>query len=325
MLNHFAKIDLHATNTPLEYMENLTQHLGGPKIYFKRDDLNGFALGGNKLRKLEYLLADVLKNKAEAIVVSGGIHSNFIRLLVAGAAKIKVPVIAVFYGDAPEKAEGNYLLIKMVGCKTVFTHSSDRASSEVEAKKIFDSMEANGEKPYFISRGGASAIGCLGYFEFVRELHAQAQSFDHLVVPTGSCGTLAGILLGSHYFRLSQKIWGFSVSRSKEECEKRVNSLAEETRLGLGIKDQSASENCFISDSFLGAGYGVPSAEGEAAIKMVAELEGVFLDPVFTGKAFAGLISLIKTGKIRSDESVIFLHTGGSPNLFVSSKNLVNL
>jgi 1-aminocyclopropane-1-carboxylate deaminase/D-cysteine desulfhydrase-like pyridoxal-dependent ACC family enzyme len=315
--------------TPLQEMVGLSRQMRGPRIFFKREDLSGFALGGNKTRQLEYIWSDFENRKCDTMIVSGGIHSNFIRILSAWVMKAGKRMIAVYFGTEPVEREGNHLLCDLLGIEQVFTGNPDRSSTEIVAEALGEKLRQQGARPFILPRGGSTPLGCLGYFHMMEELRDQGDqkglSFDHIVIPTGSCGTLAGALAGAPQYELKAKIWGISVSRSRTECEQRVRRLSDEASALAGLGARRSSLDYEITDDSIGLGYGLPTEESQKAIELVARSEGVFLDPVFTGKAFAGMTNLIRKGRIGPDSNVLFIHCGGAPSLFVPSKSLCRI
>lgn len=314
-----GKIELGNGITPFHPTPRLANFLG-VNLWLKRDDMNGFALGGNKIRKLEYIMQDALMQKADTIVAAGGPQSNHMRLTAAAAVHLGMKSVMVYYGHSPDTKEGNYLLTQLLGVESVFTGSLDRASVDREASLVIARLKQEGHKPYFVPRGGATPLGTLGYVEFVKELKMQIDEsnivFEHLIVTCGSGGTLAGICLGAEVYGLGLKIWGINVSRPREESMLRVKELAD--RCAQTYLETTYHQTAdFELEDYRGVGYGQVQPEVSQAIRNAASTEGIFLDPVFTGKAFWGLTDLIAQRKIKKGAQVIFLHSGGHPTLFV--------
>jgi len=311
--------------TPLEGAPRLSEVLGGPRILFKRDDLTGFALGGNKVRKLEYLLAEVVDQNADVVVTGAGPQSNYLRTTAAAARKLGLDAVLVMHGDPPAEVQGNYLLDRLAGAEIIFTGDEDRSSVDRALDEVADDLRRRGRRPYVIPRGGASPLGSVGYvacaLEMETQLVAQGVRAHHLVCATGACGTQAGLWLGATWLQAAYRIWGITVSRPREECLTRVRSLATATAELLGLAPPP-SESPIVLEEYLGTGYGIVTAEAVEAIRLVARTEGVFLDPVYTGKAMAGLIDLVQQGEIGRDDTVIFLHTGGAPGLFAHARQI---
>ncbi len=307
--------------TPLQEASRLAAAIAGPRLWIKRDDLTGFGFGGNKVRSLEFLLADALAQQADTLVTGAGPQSNWVRATAAAAVYASLTMVAVYPGTPPPKVEGNYRLTRLLGADIHFTGDPDRASVDVYIETIAAELRGNGRRPYTIPRGGACTIGTLGYvraaYELAEQCAAQGVSPDAIVLATGSCGTHAGLLAGVHTLSLPWRIEGFTVSRSVEEVRSRVHGLAQAALERLGLAQTITSREVIVHGGFIGPGYGIPTAEGAEAIRLMARCEGIFLDPTYTGKALAGLIAYARTRRYRDDETLIFLHTGGEPALFV--------
>jgi len=314
------RLPLALLPTPLVEAPRLSQALGGPRLFFKRDDLTGFGFGGNKVRKLEYYLADALAQEADVIVTGAGPQSNHIRATAAAARAAGLDVVAVMHGARPAESQGNLLLDELLGAALRFTNHPDRARVDTLIEAVAAELRQAGRRPYVIPRGGASALGALGYVDFVRELAAQLRAAavrpSALALAVGSCGTQAGLLAGAKIEQAPYRILGFTVSRPVAECVERVRRFAVEAARLIGCEITIGPEEVVVRDGFIGPGYGIPTPEGVEAIRLVARSEGVFLDPTYTGKAMAGLIGEIRAGRIGKDETVVFLHTGGEPGLF---------
>jgi D-cysteine desulfhydrase len=315
-----ARFPLALLPTPLIEAPRLARALGGPRLFFKRDDLTGFGLGGNKVRGLEFYLADALAQQADVIVTGAGPQSNHVRATAAAARVAGMDVVAVLHDSRPPLASGNLLLDALLGVELRFTNSPDRTLVDAWIPRVADELRAAGRRPYVIPRGGASALGALGYVECAREMREQAAvlglRWDRLVLATGACGTHAGLLAGRHIHDFQTIIHGITVSRPVAECLERIPRLAQAAARLAGHELVLAVEEVVVGDGFIGAGYGIPTAEGIAAIQLVARTEGIFLDPTYTGKAMAGLIAEVRAGRISKAENVVFLHTGGEPGLF---------
>jgi D-cysteine desulfhydrase family pyridoxal phosphate-dependent enzyme len=315
-----SRFPLALLPTPLVEAPRLSRALGGPRILFKRDDLTGFGFGGNKVRGLEYYIADALTKNADLIVTGAGPQSNHIRATSAAARVAGLDVVAVMHDMRPVETQGNLLLDELLGAQLRFTNNPDRGFVDTEIETVAEELRRAGRRPYVIPRGGASALGAFGYVECVRELDAQLKTVDvqpdWLVLATGACGTQAGLVAGTKILGSAYSILGITVSRPVEECEQRIERFAIETAQLAGHMIEIESEDVVVQDGFIGPGYGIPTPEGVEAIRLVARTEGIFLDPTYTGKAMAGLIAEIRSGRMRRDETVMFLHTGGEPALF---------
>ena len=315
-----ARFHLALLPTPLVEAPRLSRVLDGPRIFFKRDDLTGFGFGGNKVRGPEFYLADALAQQADVVVTGAGPQSNHIRATAAAARVAGLDMVAVVHDSRPSETQGNLLLDALLGAELRFTNDPDRALVDVKIEEIAAELRAAGRHPYVIPRGGASALGALGYVECIQELSGQANAqglhIDRLVLATGACGTQAGLLAGRHVYGVRFGVLGITVSRPVAECLERITRITLAAGRLLGHAIELAVGEVVVRDGFIGPGYGIPTAEGNDAIRLVAQTEGIFLDPTYTGKGMAGLIAEIRAGRFRRDETVVFLHTGGEPGLF---------
>lgn len=329
--------------TPLIEAARLSKVIGGPRIFIKRDDMTGFGFGGNKVRGLEFYIADALARHADVIVTGAGPQSNHIRATAAAARVAGLDVVAVMHDARPAETQGNLLLDELLGAQLRFTNDPDRSLVDIEIESVAQELRRAGRRPYVIPRGGASALGALGYVECLREMDAQLRAMNvrpdlstslreaspwdrtcWIVLATGACGTQAGLIAGSKIYGAPDRVLGITVSRPVAECVKRVRQLAIEAARLVGHAITLEAEDVVIRDGFIGPGYGIPTPEGIEAIRLVARTEGVFLDPTYTGKGMAGLIAEIRSGQIGKDETVVFVHTGGEPALFAHAGKLVH-
>ena len=322
------RLELAKLPTPLDRVENLGKSLGNLDLWFKRDDLTGFGLGGNKVRSLEYLAADAMKVNSNILITGGSPGSNHVRTTMAVAAHLGLKGVAVLSGTRPSKANGNLLLNQLLDAKLVFTGNPDRSYIDNYIEDEAESLRGKGESPYMIRRGGVSSLGCIGYVSAAVEICSQLQSLnlnpDILLCATGCGVTQAGLLVGFKLMGLNCRLYGITVSRSRDECIAYIKQLINETEDVLGLESRVKNDEIFVFDEYIGEGYSVPTSEGIDAIRLVAQTEGIFLDPIYTGKAMAGLTDLVKKGLIGSDNTVIFLHTGGSPSIFSNSTIISN-
>ncbi len=320
-MQNIPRISLAFLPTPLKEAPRLSAAIEGPRLWIKRDDLTGFGFGGNKIRGLEFLLADALAQGADTIVTGAGPQSNSVRATAAVAVHMGLSIVAVYSGTRPREVEGNYRLTRMLGAEVRFTDDPNRATVDGFIETVAAELREAGRRPYIIPRGGANFLGTLGYVLAAQELAEQCTNRgiepSALVLATGSCGTHAGLLAGVHALQLPWRVEGFTVSRAVDEVEARVYALAQTTLERLGFDSTLATRDVIVHDGFIGPGYGIPTAEGAAAIRLAARCEGIFLDPTYTGKALAGFIAHTRAGRFQRDETVIFLHTGGEPALFV--------
>lgn len=323
ILDKFARVNLAHLPTPLEPLPRLSQALGGPEIWVKRDDCTGLATGGNKTRKLEFLIAEAQVQGAEVVITGGALQSNHARQTAAAAAKVGMKCLLLLENGLNSQnslylRNGNMLLHRLHGAEI----------QEVPVNSDFNALldnavleyAKNNVKAYPIPIGGSNATGALGYVDCALELSNQMQemdlSFDHLVMATGSSGTQAGLIAGLKQTDLNLPVHGMCVSSTKDEKEAKVRALTLEI-LKLIYSDTILHDLDVIANSdYVGEGYAIPTSSTIEAIKLVAETEGLLLDPVYTGKAMAGLIDYVRKGKFRKDERVVFLHTGGPVALF---------
>jgi len=316
--------------TPLEPARRLSAHLGGPDIWFKRDDLLGLAGGGNKTRKLEFLVAEAIANGADTLVTVGAVQSNHCRLTAAAAAVEGLKCRLVLEERVPNSyrsgAGGNNLLFHLLGVESidVVPAGTDLAARLAqEAQAVAD----HGGKAYVLPGGGSNALGALGYAacaqELVNQCFDEGLRADHIVCASGSAGTHAGLIAGLAGLGANLPVTGVSVRRPRGEQEGNVHKLASECASLLGLAAPVAREAVTVEDGYVGPGYSLPTAEMAEAVRLTAALEGVLLDTVYTGKAMAGLIGLIRAGRFRRGEKLIFLHTGGAPSLSAFSDVLL--
>jgi len=309
--------------TPLQPANRLSAAQADPKLWFKRDDLIGFALGGNKIRGLEVMLADALQLEADTLITGAGVQSNHVRATAFVATHAGMDCIAVYWGKQPSQTDGNYRVTAMLDAQVHFTQEDDRASVDTAIETLAEQMRGSGKRPYPIPRGGACMMGVLGHVLAVCELYRQCQELalnpDAIVLAVGSGGTYAGWLLGTKLLNLNWRIIGYSVSRDPAEASLQIARLTNEAAAWLGFKICFSATDAPVLGGFIGPGYGIPSPEGANAIKLVARAEGLLLDPVYTGKAMAGYLSRLAAGMFDECENVIFLHSGGEPAFFAGN------
>ena len=289
--------------TPLIEARRLAAALNGPRILIKRDDMTGFGFGGNKVRVLEYYLADALAQEADVIVTAGGPQSNHVRATAAAARVAGLQVIAIMHGSRPDEYQGNLLLNELLDIEVQFTNSPERVLLDRKIEEVAAELREAGRHPYLIPRGGASALGALGYVECVREMEAQLAQMgaqaSWVVLATGSCGTQAGLLAGARIYAASYRVLGITVSRQVVECRERIERIAGEAGKLAGHPFEVSPDDIRVLGDFIGAGYGIPTPECVKAIRLVARTEGLFFDPTYTGKGMAGLIGEIQSGAYR--------------------------
>lgn len=312
--------------TPLLRAPRLGRAIGIPNLLLKRDDLIAFGFGGNKIRGLEFLIADARAHDADVILTGAGTQSNHVRATAATAAWAKLEAIAVYWGHEPARTEGNFALTRLLGAQMRFTHDDERASVDAALETVAAELRATGRRPYIIPRGGACGLGVIGHILAVAELAAQCRAEnvepDAIVLAVGSGGTFAGWLVGIRALGLPWRLEGFTVSRPAREVRQRIVSLAAEGAAIASCDVRIEEKDVIVHDGFLGAGYGIPTYEGDAAIVIGARREGVFFDPTYTGKALAGLIAHAADGRIRASDCAVFVHTGGQPTLLARAESL---
>ncbi|GAA0568210.1 D-cysteine desulfhydrase [Craurococcus roseus] len=323
-LARFPRIRLGHGPTPLEPMENLTKRLGGPRLWIKRDDCTGLSTGGNKTRKLEYLMADARAQGADTVITQGATQSNHARQTAAACAKLGFRCHILLedrtgYTDDAYRMSGNVLLDKLHGASVERRPGGADMQAEMEA--VAERMRGEGKRPYVIPGGGSNPIGALGYVTAALELVNQAAEMglkiDHLVHATGSAGTQAGLVAGLVGLNSGIPVLGIGVRAPREKQEANVLALAQRTADHLGLPPGTVrAEHVVANCDYVGQGYGIPTRGMVDAVRLVAETEGVLLDPVYSGKGMAGLIDLVRKGSFPEDSSVVFLHTGGAVGLF---------
>jgi D-cysteine desulfhydrase len=309
--------------TAIEPLDNLSRALGGPRIWVKRDDTLGLAGGGNKTRKLEFLVADALAQQADTLITVGAVQSNHCRLTLAAAAREGLKCRLVLEQRVPGSydpgASGNNFLFGLLGVERVAVVDAGEDLAAAMAALAAD-LPAQGRRGYLIPGGGSTPLGALGYVACANEILDQAfdmgVALDHVLCASGSAGTHAGLVVGLTGRDADIPLTGINVRRPRPEQETNVLALASATADLLGLSRAVPREAIVALDDWVGPGYSLPSEAMIEAVRMLARLEGLLLDPVYTGKAMAGLIGLVRAGRFRPGENVLFVHTGGSPALF---------
>ena len=299
--------------TPVENLPRLSQSLNGPRLLVKRDDQTGLAFGGNKTRKLEFLVAEAQVGGADALITAGALQSNHCRQTAAAAARFGFGCTLVLVGEPPARASANLWLDQLLGAQIIWT---DKAHRDGTLQNAFDSARLQGKKPYLVPYGGSNSTGVLGYAFAMEELIGQGVKADWIILASSSGGTQAGLVLGAHLFGFSGKILGISVDEPKRALQIHVAKLASETSGRLGPLIEFVEEDVLVNADYATPGYGVMTGDERAAIQLFAKYEGLLLDPVYTGRAAAGLIDLIGKGFFKKDDTILFWHTGGQPALF---------
>ncbi len=316
--------------TPIEKLSRLSAELGGPTIYMKRDDLLGLAGGGNKTRKLEFLVAEALQQGADTLITCGAVQSNHCRLTLAAAVKEGLKCRLVLEervaGSYHPEAGGNNFLFRLLGVEkvTVVTGGTDMTAAMAQ---VAEEVASQGRKAYVIPGGGSTPLGATGYVACAQEILAQTfdlgLNIDRVICASGSAGTHAGLVTGFYGNNSQIPVMGMNVSRSKDEQEQLVYELVKETAAHVGILADIPALAVRCYDEYVGPGYSLPTAEMAEAVRMMARLEGILMDPVYTGKAMAGCIDLVRKGVLKKGENILFVHTGGSPALHVYMEHIL--
>lgn len=316
--------------TPLEFLPRFTEAVGGPQIYIKRDDLLGLTSGGNKTRKLEFLVADALAQKADTLITCGAVQSNHCRLTLSAAVKEGLKCRLVLEERVPgsynPEASGNNFLFQLLGVEKIIVVP---AGSDMMAamNSVAKELEAEGRKGYVIPGGGSNAIGATGYVACAQEIQDQlfqmGIEIHRVCVASGSAGTHAGLLTGFLGCNMNIPIVGIGVSRDPQDQDPLVHKVAVETAKRLGIRQEIEKDSVVTFGDYWRPQYSVPNAKMVEAVNLMAKTEGILLDPVYTGKAMAGLIDLCRNGYFKKEESLLFVHTGGSPALYAYQKVLL--
>lgn len=321
-LDQFPRVPLCHQPTPIEPMLRLSEHLGGPSLFIKRDDCTGLASGGNKTRKLEFLVGDALENNADMLVTQGAVQSNHVRQTAAAACRYGLKCHGLLERRVPDRASdyeetGNVLLDKLFGATLEFRPSG--LDMNAEAQAVTEQLRADGHRPYFIPGGGSNEIGALGYVSCAQEILAQSVdmgvNFDWIVMATGSTGTQAGLVAGLHTNGADLPVMGVSVRQKRDVQIKAVHGLTERTLNKIG-GPSIGTDKIIVDDGYVGEGYGLPADTTLNAISVAAQYEGLLLDPVYSAKGFAGLLGLVTADFFKPTDNVLFLHTGGSVALF---------
>jgi L-cysteate sulfo-lyase len=322
-LSRFPRVALAHLPTPIEHLSRLSEALGGPDIFVKRDDCTGLATGGNKTRKLEFLMADAQARDADTIITQGAVQSNHARQTAAAAARLGMHCELLFENRIADPDEaylnsGNVLLDKLYAAETHHYPGGTDMNAAMEQRAA--ALREQGRRPYIIPGGGSNPVGALGYVNCALELLHQANSeslrIDHILHATGSAGTQAGLVAGLQACNAGIPVLGIGVNAPLDVQEKRVYDLAAATAELVGAPGCVAREDVKANCDYVGEGYGIPTEGMREALKMLARLEGLLFDPVYSGKALAGMIDLIRQGEFKRGENLLFLHTGGSAALF---------
>ena len=327
LTDSLPRVSLAHLPTPLEEMPRLCKALGGgPRLLVKRDDQTGLATGGNKARKLEFLVAEALAQEADTLVTSGGPQSNHCRQTAAAAAKMGLRCVLVLSGNPPPRSQwnGNLLLDDLLGAEVRWAGDHDRDTVLAE---VAEALRAAGARPYLVPVGGSVPTGAAGYVAAVEELAGQlaerGERVERIVFASGSAGTHAGVLVGAKALRLEARVEGINDDKVGGLLDK-IQALATATAAHLGLDLSFSKEDFILHDAYGAPGYGVITDAEREAIRLLAHTEGIIADPVYTGRALAGLIDLVRQGVYGPDETVLFWHTGGVAGLFPRAAELLD-
>ncbi len=306
--------------TPLVELTRLASLLGGPRIWIKRDDQTGLAFGGNKTRKLEFLLGDAIAKGADTIITAGAAQSNHCRQTAAAAAHVGLKCHLVLGGTEPDLATGNLLLDQILGSQI---HWAGKHRKGEDIPILVKELKSAGKQPYVIPYGGSNELGALAFVEALKEVelqsHQQRLSFSHIIFPSSSGGTQAGLMLGQKRLGTSYQLLGIQIDKGEMDqvsLAQSIIDLANQTAGMIGDPVTFSEQDLILNPNYMGDGYGVVSSREQEAISLTAQTEGILLDPVYTGRAMGGLMDLIRIGAIDAASRVLFWHTGGTPALF---------
>jgi D-cysteine desulfhydrase len=308
------RIPIAQLPTPIQRLMRISAEYGGPQIHVKRDDLTGMALSGNKIRKLEFVLAKALQDGADVLITCGGLQSNHARAVAAAAPLFGMKAHLVLRGDPPKIPKGNLFLDRLLDAEITYVPEAESSDLDASMQQIADEYRQQGQTPYIIPMGASDATGALGYVAAIQELLCQFATMnsypDVIVVPCGSAGTLAGLLIGKHIFELSCDILGISVSAEVAYFQEKVLNIVEEFCQKYR-EVRVDKDDIQVLDGYIGAGYGLSRPDELRFIAHVARSEGIILDPTYTGKAFYGLVQEIQKGRFTKGQDILFIHTGG--------------
>ncbi|AOT10233.1 D-cysteine desulfhydrase [Pseudoalteromonas luteoviolacea] len=321
ILQHLPKAKLGYLPTPVIKLENLSRILGGPDILMKRDDLTGLALGGNKTRKLEYILGDALKKGRDTVITAGAQQSNHCRQTAAAAAKLGLECHLLLGGEQPVKLNGNLLLDELFGAHIHFTKENRKGE---DIPNLVETLKLSGHKPYVIHYGGSNELGACGFIEAGFELATQldVKNLSHVFFASSSGGTHAGLMIAKSLLKHNYELTGIQIDKAEGETisfKHHVHKLVNSTSSFLNLQQNYAINEVLLDKGYLETGYGVLTEQEKEAIQLLAKSEGILLDPVYTGRAFAAMVDKIQKRALPIDKQVLFWHTGGAPSLFAYS------
>ncbi|MES9850714.1 MAG: D-cysteine desulfhydrase family protein [Candidatus Thiodiazotropha sp. L084R] len=318
------KVDLGFFPTPVVALSRLSAALGGPEILMKRDDLTGLAFGGNKTRKLEYLLSDAINSGCDTVITAGAAQSNHCRQTAAAAAFLQLDCHLVLGGWAPKMANGNLLLDNLFGSQI---HWSGLNRKGEDIPQIAEALKAKGKRPYLIPYGGSNELGAYGFVRAVEELETQldTSTLSHIIFASSSGGTHAGLMLGKSLLNKNYNLLGINIDKGETDSRsfaEFIIDLANKTSCSINADISFTTEDLILNGEYVGEGYGVIGELEKEAISLTARYEGILLDPVYTGRAMGGLIDMIRSGQLTKQDKVLFWHTGGAPSLFAYADSL---
>ncbi|KZN45825.1 D-cysteine desulfhydrase family protein [Pseudoalteromonas luteoviolacea] len=324
-LQHLPKAKLGYLPTPVIKLENLTRILGGPDILMKRDDLTGLALGGNKTRKLEYILGDAIKKGCDTVITAGAQQSNHCRQTAAAAAKLGLDCHLLLGGEKPGNFNGNLLLDELFDAHIHFTKENRKGE---DIPNLVGTLKASGHSPYVIPYGGSNELGACGFIEAGFELSTQigVDNLSHIFFASSSGGTHAGLMIAKSLLRHKYELTGIQIDKAENEAnsfQQQVLALANSTCSFLNLAQSYRVDDVVLDKGYLETGYGVLTEQEKEAIQLLAKSEGILLDPVYTGRAFAAMVDKIQKRELPNDKQVLFWHTGGAPSLFAYSRTIL--
>ncbi len=319
-LGRLPRIKLGSLPTPLEEAPSLSAYLGGPRILFKRDDITGLAFGGNKVRKAEYLMGEAVDRGCDVVITVGAVQSNHARAIAAAARRLGLDAIVVLSGEEPPERQGNLLLDVVLGADVRIINTDDSYILTGVMEDIARDLRRQGRTPYVIPLGGSTPLGAAAFanagLELLDQLNGRGIRADAIVHASGSGGTQAGLYIAMKVTQSGIRVQGISVGPTREVVTARVRGLAEELVTLLRLDWRPHPDDIVVTDEYVGERYAVPTPACLDAIRLVARTEGILLDPVYTGKAMAGLVDMVRRGQFGPDQTVVFWHTGGQPALF---------
>ncbi len=315
------RLKLAQIPTPIQKLERLSKYLGGPTIYIKRDDLTGIALSGNKIRKLEFIIADAVKKKCDTLITTGGVGSNHARATAVAARQTGLLPFLVLRGDPGPTPDGNFLFDALLNAEIKLITREQYLNRDEIMSEVAEDLRKQDRKPYIIPEGGSNALGAWGYFTAAKEIGDQIKQgnlpeFDAIIVPVGSGGTQAGLLLGLSYYEIDIPVFGINVCDDASYFMEKIREILISFDKQYKFPKPLPKKNIQIIDGYVGEGYALSREDELEIIKLIARLEGIILDPVYTGKTMYGLVDQIKKGRFSKEKNVLFIHTGGIFGIF---------